>query len=210
MKSNTKQLTALAMCTALSYLVMVFGRIPVWGFLSFDPKDAVLALVVLLFGLAPGLMITFIVCLIEMITVSSTGILGMIMNFIASAAFIIPIGLLVKNNSSNNKTLIALVFSTIVMTAIMLLWNMLITPIYMNVPRSEVMGMLLPIILPFNLLKGFGNSALIFSFVPHLNRIREVIGIEIVTKKEEKNILSYIIALGLFLASIAIYFLILK
>ena len=42
----------------------------------------------------------------------------------------------------------------------MLLWNYLITPIYMGVDREIVVSMLLPGFLPFNLLKGGLNSAL--------------------------------------------------
>jgi len=43
----------------------------------------------------------------------------------------------------------------------MLLWNYLITPLYMGVPRSVVTGMLAPVFLPFNLLKGGMNAALV-------------------------------------------------
>jgi len=42
----------------------------------------------------------------------------------------------------------------------MLLWNWLITPLYMKVPRETVVAMLLPVFLPFNLVKGGMNAAL--------------------------------------------------
>lgn len=45
------------------------------------------------------------------------------------------------------------------MTALMLAWNFLITPLYMGVPRQAVADMLLPVFLPFNLLKGLINAA---------------------------------------------------
>ena len=41
----------------------------------------------------------------------------------------------------------------------MLLWNYLITPLYMGMPREAVAGMLLPIFFPFNLAKGGMNMA---------------------------------------------------
>ena len=43
----------------------------------------------------------------------------------------------------------------------MLLWNWLITPLYMGVSRDAVQGMLIPVFLPFNLLKAGLNSAFI-------------------------------------------------
>ena len=55
-----------------------------------------------------------------------------------------------------------LVAGCIVMTGAMLLWNYLITPIYMNQPREVVAGMLIPVFLPFNLLKSVLNAGFTF------------------------------------------------
>ena len=43
----------------------------------------------------------------------------------------------------------------------MLLWNYLVTPLYMKVPRETVVQLLIPAFLPFNLLKGTLNAALL-------------------------------------------------
>jgi hypothetical protein len=47
------------------------------------------------------------------------------------------------------------------MIGVMLLWNWLITPLYMGVTREAVAGMLLPVFFPFNLLKACLNSAFV-------------------------------------------------
>ena len=47
------------------------------------------------------------------------------------------------------------------MLAIMLLWNYIITPLYTGLPREAVLGLFLPLLIPFNLLKAALNSALI-------------------------------------------------
>lgn len=52
-----------------------------------------------------------------------------------------------------------LLCGTFVMTACMLLWNYIITPVYMKTPREVVAGMLLPVFLPFNLIKAVLNTA---------------------------------------------------
>ena len=46
------------------------------------------------------------------------------------------------------------------MTAVMILWNYFITPIYMKVPVEVVVSMLVPVFLPFNLVKGLIVSAI--------------------------------------------------
>ena len=46
------------------------------------------------------------------------------------------------------------------MTVIMAGANLLVTPLYMGVGREVVKGMLLPAIIPFNLLKGVINGAI--------------------------------------------------
>ena len=78
--SNTKKLTTLAMLAALAYLIMVVGRIPMVLFLSYDPKDVIIAIGGFIFGPLEAFIISFIVSLIEMFTVSDTGVIGAIMN----------------------------------------------------------------------------------------------------------------------------------
>lgn len=46
------------------------------------------------------------------------------------------------------------------MTVLMLLWNYLITPLYMHTARADVAAMLVPVFLPFNLLKGCLNATI--------------------------------------------------
>ncbi|SOY30602.1 hypothetical protein AMURIS_03333 [Acetatifactor muris] len=41
----------------------------------------------------------------------------------------------------------------------MLFWNYLITPVYMGYPREAVAELLIPVFLPFNLMKGGLNAA---------------------------------------------------
>ena len=178
MKMSTKKMTALAMCAAISYLVMVFGRIPIVLFLKFDPKDAVLAITTLIFGLVPSLLVTAVVCLVEFFTVSDTGFWGLLMNFVGSAAFIVPLATMVNRKDDTKWTALALLVSTLVMTFIMLAWNIVITPIYMKVPFAEVKKLLLPAILPFNIFKGLLNSALTFVALPIVPRLKKTLDLQ--------------------------------
>lgn len=159
--SNTKVLTGLAMFAAIAYAVMVVGRIPIVLFLKYDPKDFVLVIASFIYGVIPASIITLIVAVIEMVTVSDTGFWGLLMNVVASLAFLIPASYFFHRSKSVKNIVLGLVFSTIIMTIIMLIWNWVVTPIYMEVPRDDVVKLLIPAILPFNLIKGFANSAIV-------------------------------------------------
>ena len=60
------------------------------------------------------------------------------------------------------------------MIGVMLLWNWLITPLYMGVPRPVVVSMLVPVFLPFNALKAGFNSALtLMLYKPLVSALRK-------------------------------------
>ena len=42
----------------------------------------------------------------------------------------------------------------------MMLWNYLVAPLYMGMPREDIAALLLPAFLPFNLIKGGLNAAI--------------------------------------------------
>ena len=144
-KFSTKEIVCMGMFCALAYAVMALSKlipVSIAGFLNFDFKDFVIAICGFLFGPLPAIIVTVIVSLIEMITISSTG----------------PIGLLMKRKFSS--AVVGLILGIVCMAIIMVLWNWLITPLYMGVPRETVVGMLLPVFLPFNLIKGAINAAI--------------------------------------------------
>ena len=160
--NKTKRLTLMAMFAALAYVLMVVGRIPIspMSFLKYDPKDLILAISGFVLGPISALLITLVVCLIEMVTVSDTALIGFFMNLLASACFVCPAAFFYKRKHSIRGGLIGLVIGVVLMTAAMLLWNYFLTPLYMGWPREEITAMLVPIFLPFNLIKGFINAAL--------------------------------------------------
>ena len=161
-KNKTHKLTLMAMFAALSYIIMAVGRIPISSveFLKYDPKDVMLAICAFILGPIPGVTVTLVVALIEMITVSSTGIIGFIMNFLSSAAFIWPAAALYKRRHTLRGAAAGLAVGVLLMTVLMLMWNYFITPYYMGYPREAVAAMLVPVFLPFNLVKGGLNAAI--------------------------------------------------
>ena len=160
--SNTRRLTLAAMLAAMAYAAMLITRpLPaVAGFLSYDLKDVVVAIAGFLLGPAAALVITLAVSLIEMVTVSSTGPIGLLMNVLSTAAFALPPALMYQRSRTLKSAALGLGLGVALMTALMLAWNYIITPLYMGVPRAVVAGMLLPTFLPFNLVKGGLNAGI--------------------------------------------------
>ena len=106
------------------------------------------------------LLTSTVVSFIEMITVSTTGPWGLLMNIISTCSFLCPAAYFYKKNRTFQSAVLGLVIGGVFMTATMMLWNYLVTPIYQGVPRPAVAKMLLPVFLPFNLTKGLMNGAL--------------------------------------------------
>ena len=157
MKNNYKKISAIGMlCAAADIAVVGF---PVVLFLKYEPKDIIIAIGGFIYGPLASFIISLIVSFIEMITISETGIIGFIMNALSSCAFACTASIIYKKNRTLKGAVIGLITSTAVLTAVMLLWNYLITPLYMNIPREEIAKLLLPAFLPFNLLKGSLNTA---------------------------------------------------
>lgn len=150
----------MGMLAAISYVVMLVGRIPVVLFLKYDPKDVIIAIGGFMFGPMSAFFISLVVSTVEFATASDTGIIGLIMNVLSTCSFVCLAAAIYKKKRTIQSALIGLIIGCVFMTGVMLLWNYLITPIYMGYPRETVAEMLLPAFLPFNLLKGGLNTAL--------------------------------------------------
>ena len=166
MSSKTSEriraLVCMAMLCALAVAADIFLRIPnIGGFLTYEPKEVILTIGGFIFGPIAGIAMSLIVCFIEMITVSNSGVIGLLMNFLASGVFIGVSTVIYSRKKTQRRAIVGLIAGSLSMLAIMLLWNYIITPLYTGLPREAVLGMFLPLLIPFNLLKAALNSALI-------------------------------------------------
>ena len=153
MNDKTKKITAVGMLCAITYVIVAVGRIPVVLFLRYDPSDVVVTLGGLIWGPMTACIVSVLVAVIEMITVSDTGILGCIMNIVQTLSFACTASVIYKKKRTLYGAVIGLFTGCAAMVSVMMLWNYLVTPIYMGYPREAVAKLLLPVFLPFNLLK---------------------------------------------------------
>ena len=159
--SRIRTIVSLGMLAAIAYVVMLLSKMlpQVLGFLQFDLKDTVICIGGFIFGPVAAAMVSIVVALIEMVTVSDTGPIGLLMNVLATCAFCCTASFIYKKKHSMSGAVLGLASGTIALTIVMLLWNYLITPIYMEMERATVAAMLIPYFLPFNLVKGGMNMA---------------------------------------------------
>jgi riboflavin transporter FmnP len=152
---------AMAMVAAVAYVVMYLSKMlpSVNGFLDFDFKDVVICISGFIYGPLPAAIISIVVAVIEAVTISHTGPIGLLMNVLATCSFCCTATFVYKRNHTMKGAVVGLSLGVVSLVVVMLLWNYLITPIYQGVPRDVVVSMLPTVFLPFNLAKGGMNMA---------------------------------------------------
>ncbi len=160
-QQNIKKLCVMAMLAAFAFVMVNIIRIPmIVPFLKYEPKDVVIAIGGFLYGPLSAFCISFVVSFLEMITISDTGWIGMIMNILSTCSFACTAALIYKKKHSLSGAITGLSLGVILMVGVMLAWNYVLTPLYMGQSRADVAAMLIPAFLPFNLIKGTLNAGI--------------------------------------------------
>lgn len=163
--NQVKRNATMGLLVALAYASLYVVRVPIIPsapFLRFDVKDVFIAIGGLIFGPYYALIGAVCVSVLQMFSVSEYGLIGLLMNVISVSAFTVPTAFVYKKVQNTKGLISGLALSCISMTAVMLLWNYLVTPLYMGVSREVVQGMILPAFLPFNLIKSTVNAMITF------------------------------------------------
>lgn len=172
-KSKLFKLSFAGIFAALSYISTYVVYITVAGFLTYDVKDALITVCSMIIGPVYGIAISLIVSFVEFITVSGTGFWGFLMNFISSAVFAATASLIYKLSGKLSGAFIGLGTSVVATTAVMVLMNIVITPIYIHQPREMVVSLIPSILLPFNLTKALLNAGLVLAlYKPLITALR--------------------------------------
>jgi riboflavin transporter FmnP len=150
---------------ALGVVLMLLVRVPLLPaapWLIYDMGDIPAMIGGLILGPAHGLLILAVVCIVQMVTPVSSGLYGLIMHFVASGILVLIPALMWKMKKSQPMLVVSLLLAAAAMTAIMIPLNLVVTPIFLGVTVDEVMPMILPILLPFNAIKGLINAIATF------------------------------------------------
>ncbi len=161
--TRIRKMIAVGVFVALSYICCVLFHFKV-AFLSFELKDAVMTIGAMFFGPLAGFVTVLITCLIEFITISSTGVYGLIMNLLASFTFVCLGSFVYTKKRNMIGALAGMILASAAMVVVMLAANLLITPYYIGngTTTADVAAMIPTLLLPFNLTKAVFNSAVVF------------------------------------------------
>ena len=164
--SQTRKLTYMGLLAAVSVVLILLINIPIFpsaSYLKYDMADVPILLATFLLGPAAGLEILFVVSAIQAFFLGGDGLVGLIMHFVASGTVIVCAGLVYKKLGQSLKGLIfALVVGTLAQTLMMIPLNLIITVHAYGVPRDVVVAGLIPVTIPFNLLKAALNAIIFF------------------------------------------------
>ena len=186
--SSNKRLIRLCQASCLAALALVlvyfihFPLIPAAPFLEYDMADVPVLLVTVLFGPLWGLATLTVVSLVQAFVLGGNGWVGAVMHTVASGALVLIVGAFTHRSVRPWRLIIGLLLGTLAMAAVMVPMNLTLTVYFLGTPREAVIQMLLPAILPFNLLKAGINSALTavvyMALNPLLRRQQNILGVE--------------------------------
>ncbi|MBE6588979.1 MAG: ECF transporter S component [Ruminococcaceae bacterium] len=171
-----RRVVLIALFGAISYVLMLLVHFPV-GFLTMDVKDVIITLGGLYFGPLAALVLSILVPLLELFTVSDTGVYGFVMNVLGTAVFSVTASLIYKYKKSFFGAVIGLVSGTVAMVAVMMVFNLLVTPHYMGVTVEAVQALIPKLLLPFNVVKGVFNAALVLLLYKPLSGVLQRAGV---------------------------------
>lgn len=157
---DTRIVVGMAVFSALAFVLSLVIRFPVL-FLTFDVKDAIICTSAFIYGPVAAPIVALLAALLELITVSSTGLYGFLMNFLSSATLSAVASLIYRKWRSLNGAIVSMLLAVLSMVAVMMAANILITPYYMTGGSVAAVIQLIPsVLLPFNLAKGLLNAAI--------------------------------------------------
>ena len=151
---STKQLVTMALMCAISILLsfIEFPIMPAASFLKLDIALVPSAVVGFAYGAGPGVLVG-IVSAVAHGAITGNWV-GCLMNIIVTIAFIVPASAIYKRNRTFKGAVIALVVATICLVVGAIIANLIVDPLFYGMPFETVAGLVVPAILPFNIIKG--------------------------------------------------------
>lgn len=154
-----------AAAIATSYIsIPIFPAAP---FLKYDPSGIICLLAVLLYGTKIGAVVVTLPWVIRAFTNPA----GALMSFVIGLGGILVAGVLSAKIKGAKGVTVALIVSAIVSVILAIIMNLIVTPAFSGVPVESVLGMIVPILLPFNIVKFAINSVVAGIVFAPLKRI---------------------------------------
>ena len=173
-----------ALFVALAYISRFIFHFNVM-FLTFEFKDAFLTVGGLILGPLWALGMSAATALIEFITISDTGVYGLLMNFFAAAAFSCVASLVYRYRRTLVGAGAGLALGAVALVSVMIPMNLIVTPHFMGVGVKDVIALLPKLLLPFNAVKGVMNASVVLLLYKPITRALRATGLLRITGATE-------------------------
>jgi len=175
MKIGVNKMVRMAILSALSIVLLLVTRfpiIPAAPYLKYEAADVPILVGTFMFGPLSGLIMTFIVAFLQAVFFDAgDGWVGFVMHMIATGTFVLVAGLIYRRFHTFKGAIAGLVSGALSMAAVMIPANLFFTVKFYGVPYDQVVKLILPALLPFNLIKPFMNSAIVLILYKPLARV---------------------------------------
>lgn len=150
---STRRIAVTALLCALSF-ILTFVEIPIFPpapWLTYDPSGIVAFVAALVFGPSTGAVVAILPWVLK--TFVTFNVYGHIMAILANVALIVPAAVIARRMGGVRGLALGSLVGAVISLAACILGNIVITPLYTAVSVADVIAMIVPILLPFNVLK---------------------------------------------------------
>ena len=155
---DTRQLVIMALMAAIATLLS-FVEIPILPaapWLKYDPSFVPSMVTGFAYGAGPGVAVGLVTAILHIFMTGNFW--GGIMNILVVCAYVIPAALIYVRNHTWRGAAIGLIVGSVCQIVVAILANIVITPIYAGMPVEAVIALIIPVLIPFNVLKVVLNS----------------------------------------------------
>ena len=170
-KWGTRQLVTMALLCAIGVLLsfIEFPLIPGVTWLKYDASAMPAMVCGFAFGAGGGLAVGIAGAIIHGLLMADFS--GAVMNILVVIGFVVPAAIIYNHGRTFPRAVVGLVLSVVCAVAMAIVGNLVVTPSWLGVPLDAVIAMIVPILLPFNLLKGAINAVLTLALYKSISNL---------------------------------------
>ncbi|MGN0287604.1 MAG: ECF transporter S component [Atopobiaceae bacterium] len=151
---STKRIAVTALFCAVSAICTLFIEFPLLpgvSWLQYDPSGIVALVAGFAFGPGVGAVVSTIPYLVHLGT--SGGFYGTIMAMLATTTLVVPASLIYRARTTRSGAVLGMVVGGVISIVACILGNLIVTPFYAGMTVEAVAALIVPALLPFNLIK---------------------------------------------------------
>ena len=171
---NLRMIAGIGIFAALAIVVSFATSFLKIGYLSIDAGDIIIVLASFIYGPVSAVVISLISSAVGM-AYSGTMFWGAFMDFCSSATFALTASLIYSYRKNFASAIVGIYSAVVVVCAVMMPLNILITPLYIPYATAEFVISEIPrLLLPFNLVKAlFNGGAVLLLYKPIVRAMRK-------------------------------------